>query len=31
MLIILTIAVTSGLIFYVSETFGIIERDLENY
>ena len=31
MLILLTIAATSGLIFYVSETFEIIEHDLENY
>ena len=31
MLILLTIVATSGLVFYVYEAFGIIERDLENY
>jgi hypothetical protein len=31
MLTLLAVTALSGLVFYVSETFAIIERDLEDY
>jgi hypothetical protein len=31
MLVLIAFAIFSGLAFYVSETFNLIERDLEDY